>query len=66
MKLLDPHFRRALVFVRPYMGALVPVVLLSLAGTALNLVLPYLSKGLVDDALIGPFRTCRKGSSTMR
>ncbi len=53
MKLLDPHFRRALVFVRPYMGALVPVVLLSLAGTALNLVLPYLSKGLVDDALIG-------------
>ena len=53
MTLLDPHFRRALAFVRPYLGVLIPVVLLSLAGTALNLVLPYLSKVLVDDALIG-------------
>lgn len=53
MKLLDDHFRRALRYVRPYAGALVPVVLLSLAGTALNLVLPYLSKLLVDDALVG-------------
>ena len=52
MKLLDPHFQRALGFVRPYAGALTPVLLLSLAGTALNLVLPYLSKVLVDDALI--------------
>ena len=50
---LDPHFKRALAFVRPYVAPLVPVVLLSLAGTALNLVLPYLSKVLVDDALIG-------------
>ena len=52
MTLLDPHFKRALAFVRPYAAPLVPVVLLSLAGTALNLVLPYLSKVLVDDALI--------------
>ena len=52
MRLLDPHFRRALCFVRPYVGALVPVVLLSLVGTALNLVLPYLSKLLVDDAIL--------------
>ncbi len=52
MRLLDPHFRRALRFVRPYVGALVPVVLLSLVGTALNLVLPYLSKLLVDDAIL--------------
>ncbi|HSM61718.1 MAG TPA: ABC transporter ATP-binding protein [Longimicrobiales bacterium] len=50
--LLDPHVRRALRFVRPYAGALVPVVALSLAGTALSLWLPYLSKGLVDDALL--------------
>ena len=50
---LDPQFKRALAFVRPYVAPLVPVVLLSLAGTALNLVLPYLSKVLVDDALIG-------------
>jgi ATP-binding cassette subfamily B protein len=53
VKLLDPHFRRALLFVRPYAWALAPVVVLSLIGTALNLVLPYLSKLLVDDALIG-------------
>ena len=38
--MLDPHFRRALRFVRPYAGALVPVVVLSLAGTGLNLTLP--------------------------
>jgi ATP-binding cassette subfamily B protein len=50
--LLDPHFRRALRFVRPYAWSLVPVVVLSLAGTALSLWLPYLSKGLVDDALL--------------
>ena len=37
---------------RPYAWALVPVVALSLAGTALSLVLPYLSKRLVDDALL--------------
>jgi ATP-binding cassette subfamily B protein len=53
MTLLDPQLRRALGYVRPYVGALVPVVVLSLAGTALNLVLPYLSKLLVDDALVG-------------
>ncbi|MEX2471783.1 MAG: ABC transporter ATP-binding protein [Gemmatimonadota bacterium] len=44
--------RRALEYVRPYAGALVPVVVLSLLGTALNLVLPYLSKLIVDDAII--------------
>ncbi|HSG08343.1 MAG TPA: ABC transporter transmembrane domain-containing protein, partial [Longimicrobiales bacterium] len=53
MKLIDDHFRRALRYVRPHAGALLPVVLLSLVGTALNLALPYLSKLLVDDALVG-------------
>lgn len=53
MTLLDPHFRRALGYVRPYVGALVPVVVLSLLGTALGLVLPYLSKLIVDDAILG-------------
>lgn len=48
-----PMMRRALAYVRPYAGRLVPVVLLSLAGTALSLVLPWLSRGLVDDALLG-------------
>ena len=51
-KILDPHFRRALGFVRPYGWALAPVVGLSLLGTGLGLVLPYLSKLLVDDALV--------------
>lgn len=37
---------------RPYAGALVPVVVLSLASTGLSLVLPYLSKVLVDDAIL--------------
>lgn len=52
MKLLDSHFRRALEYVRPYVGALAPVVVLSLLGTALTLVLPYLSKLIVDDAIL--------------
>ncbi len=52
MTFVDPHIRRALAYVRPYTGALVPVVVLSLLGTALNLVLPYLSKLIVDDAII--------------
>jgi len=52
MPRLDPHFRRALRYVRPYVGRLVPVVLLSLVSTGLGLFLPYLSKLLVDDALV--------------
>ncbi|MDA0328040.1 MAG: ABC transporter ATP-binding protein [Gemmatimonadetes bacterium] len=58
MTVLDPHFRRALAYVRPYVGALVPVVVVSLVSTALSLVLPYLSKLLIDDAIIpGDFPT---------
>ena len=49
----DPHLRRALAYVRPYAGALVPVVVLSTAGTALGLALPYLSKAMIDDAILG-------------
>lgn len=57
MTLLDPHFRRAIGYVRPYAGALAPVVALSLVGTALGLALPYLSKLIVDDGIIaGDFR----------
>ncbi|MCC6318812.1 MAG: ABC transporter ATP-binding protein [Gemmatimonadaceae bacterium] len=46
-------FRRALRYVRPYVGRLLPVVGLSLVGTALSLTQPFLSKILVDRALIG-------------
>jgi len=50
--MLDEQLRWALRFVRPYVGRLAPVVLLSLAGTGLGLALPYLSKLLVDDAIL--------------
>lgn len=53
MTFVDPHFRRALTYVRPYLGALVPVVVLALASTLLTLALPYLSKILIDDAIGG-------------
>jgi ATP-binding cassette subfamily B protein len=52
MRLMDDHYARALRYVRPYAWTLLPVVLLSLLGTGLNLSLPYLSKLLVDDALV--------------
>ncbi|HEX4935974.1 MAG TPA: ABC transporter ATP-binding protein, partial [Gemmatimonadaceae bacterium] len=45
--------RRALGYVRPHRGRLVLVVVLSLASTALSLVQPFLSKALVDRALLG-------------
>jgi len=57
VQIIDVHFRRALRYVRPYAGALVPVVVLSLVGTALGLALPYLSKLLVDDALVAGDRS---------
>ncbi|HUF26386.1 MAG TPA: ABC transporter ATP-binding protein [Gemmatimonadaceae bacterium] len=49
----DHDLRRALAYIAPYWRRLVLVVLLSLLGTALSLALPYLSKALVDQALIG-------------
>ncbi len=50
---LDPTFRRTLAYITPYRYRLVPVMVLSLVGTLLSLCLPYLSKYLVDDALLG-------------
>ncbi|MDE3003610.1 MAG: ABC transporter ATP-binding protein [Gemmatimonadota bacterium] len=50
---IDDHFKRALAYVRPYVGSLVPVVVVSLLSTGLSLVLPFLSKVLVDDAILG-------------
>lgn len=48
-----PQLRWAMAYVRPYAGELTPVVLLSLGGTALSLVLPYLTRLIVDGALLG-------------
>ena len=49
---LDRDLRRALSYVRPHARRLILVVGLSVAGTGLSLLLPYLSKSLVDDALL--------------
>ncbi len=49
----DVGIRRALGYVTPYWRRLVLVVVISLASTALSLVIPYLSKSLVDVALLG-------------
>jgi ATP-binding cassette, subfamily B, bacterial len=51
--LISPQFRRALGYVLPYWRRLTLVAALSLVSTALSLVLPYLSKVLIDRALIG-------------
>jgi len=53
----DPEFRWALGFVRAHAHRLVLVVVLGLLGTGISLLLPYLSKLLVDDALVGGSRT---------
>ena len=51
--MLAPEVRRALGYVAPYKRSLALVLSLSLAGTALALVLPYLFRAFVDRALIG-------------
>ena len=50
--MLDPQFRRALAYVAPYWRRLVPVVVLSLASTVTSLLVPLLSRALIDDALL--------------
>ena len=50
---MDSELRRALRYAAPHWRRLGGVLLLSLAGTLLALALPYLSKTLVDKALLG-------------
>lgn len=50
---LDPEFRHAIAYITPYWRRLGVVLALSLFGTVLSLYLPYLSKDLVDRALLG-------------
>lgn len=50
---MDPELRRALGYATPHWRRLALVLLLSLAGTLLGLALPYLSRALVDKALLG-------------
>ena len=49
---MDPQFRRALAYVAPYWRRLALVVVLSLASTAASLIVPLLSRDLIDDALL--------------
>ncbi|MBX9599673.1 MAG: ABC transporter ATP-binding protein/permease [Bryobacteraceae bacterium] len=49
---MTPEFRRALAYLAPHRGRLAAVLALSSSGTALSLAIPYLSKRLVDDALL--------------
>ena len=51
--LLDPDLHRGLAYIVPYRGRLAVVLALNLVGTGLALCVPYLSKTLVDDALLG-------------
>jgi ATP-binding cassette subfamily B protein len=50
---LHPDFRRLLGYVAPYWRRLVLVLALSLVGTGLSLFLPYLTRLLIDRALLG-------------
>ncbi|TDI24973.1 MAG: ABC transporter ATP-binding protein [Acidobacteria bacterium] len=51
--MLDPHFRRALSYLRPYWRRLTLVLVLSFCSTALSLVIPLLSQRLIDVAILG-------------
>jgi len=53
MPIIDPELRRGLAYVLPYKGRLAVILALNLAGTALALYVPYLTRTLVDDALLG-------------
>ena len=55
--MLDPQFRRALAYVAPYWRRLALVVGLSLASTLSSLVVPLLSRDLIDNALLAGDRT---------
>src|SRR4051794_23990361 len=50
---MTPEFRRAIGYVFPYWRRLTLVAGLSLISTVLSLALPWLSKLLIDRALIG-------------
>ncbi len=51
--LIDPQFRRALSYLKPYWGQLTLVLTLSLLSTAVSLLIPLLSRSLVDGAILG-------------
>lgn len=50
---MTTDLRRAFGYLKPHRAALACVLALSLGGTLLSLAIPYLSKQLVDEALVG-------------
>jgi ATP-binding cassette subfamily B protein len=50
---MDPELRRAFGYLTPYWRRLSLVVLISLISTATTLAVPYLTKDLIDSALLG-------------
>lgn len=50
---MDPELRRAFAYLAPYWRRLVLVLVISLLSTATTLAIPYLTKDLIDTALIG-------------
>ncbi len=50
--MLDPQFRRALAYVAPYWRRLALVVVLGFASTLASLIVPLLTRDLVDNALL--------------
>jgi ATP-binding cassette subfamily B protein len=50
---VDPELRRAFSYLRPYWRRLSLVFAISLVSTATTLAVPYLTKDLIDTALIG-------------
>ncbi len=46
------EYRRALQFLRPYSGRFIPLVALNFVSTAVALAQPYLTKLLIDDAIL--------------
>ncbi|MGI9627060.1 MAG: ABC transporter ATP-binding protein [Longimicrobiales bacterium] len=50
---MDRELKRGLAYVAPYWKRLVVILGLNLIGTGLALYIPYLSKTLVDDGLLG-------------
>ena len=51
---LFAQYKRAMAYIAPYWPRLLPVVAVSLFATALGLTQPYISKLLIDNALLPP------------
>ncbi len=53
MAILDAELRRGLAYILPYRARLAVILAFNLAGTGLALYVPFLTRTLVDDALLG-------------